>query len=321
MKMFNTTITSIVVAILLLGVFVFPLPVTRIRETGIVQLAPSAMMPVYLKVDGALESIYVKEGQFVRKGAVLATFTNMELQNEVQSLKTEFSIHDKVVDSFQAKISQVRDANLHNQLRRELFTSLKERNTAHESWKFKRDDVAAQLTLIAPRDGLVMGLPKKEEIGKFWEKGKSGPFCQIGDPTQLRVLIPVSPDDYEILRENLTKAKEKGTILPITLRVQGRANNTWKGRLTLDQLPRAVAKTIPLGLSTKGGGPLAVKPTSQQDQLLPQTQVYLIPVDIENPDGAIVPGTMAQVRIENEYRSAAWWIWRTISKTFELGLM
>ena len=53
----------------------------------------------------------------------------------------------------------------------------------------------------------------------------------------------------------------------------------------------------------------------------PQTQVYLVGIDFENPDRAIAPGTMAQVKIHVEYRSLAWWAWRSLSSTFDLGLL
>ena len=82
----------------------------------------------------------------------------------------------------------------------------------------------------------------------------------------------------------------------------------------------AEAKTIPPALSSKGGGPLAVKPGGDPNQLVPQSQVYLVGINVEQPDEAIAPGSMAQVKIHCEYRSCAWWVWRTLSQTFDLGL-
>jgi hypothetical protein len=53
---------------------------------------------------------------------------------------------------------------------------------------------------------------------------------------------------------------------------------------------------------------------------MPQAQVFLVGINFDHPDDAIAPGTLAQVKIHCEYRSAAWWTWRTISATFDLGL-
>ncbi len=95
---------------------------------------------------------------------------------------------------------------------------------------------------------------------------------------------------------------------------------TWTGRVTTTGLPQSEASEVPVALSSKGGGPLAVKPSDNPRKLIPQAQVYLVSINFDHPDAAIVPGTMAQVKIHCEYRSAAWWTWRTISATFDLGL-
>ena len=93
----------------------------------------------------------------------------------------------------------------------------------------------------------------------------------------------------------------------------------WQGFVA--ELPHSEAKEIPPALSSKGGGPLAVRPSSDPNHLLPQSQVYLLSVDIENPDGAIALGTLAHVKIHPEYRSAAWWIWRTVNSVFDVPLL
>ena len=66
---------------------------------------------------------------------------------------------------------------------------------------------------------------------------------------------------------------------------------------------------------------MAVKPGSKPEEIVPQSQVYLVGIDILDPDDAICPGVLAQVKIHCRYRSAAWWVWRTISATFDLGLL
>ena len=58
----------------------------------------------------------------------------------------------------------------------------------------------------------------------------------------------------------------------------------------------------------------------QPGKLIPVNQQFLIYADIVNPDKSILPGNMAQVKIHTQWRSAAWWVYRTISNTFDLGL-
>jgi putative peptide zinc metalloprotease protein len=112
--------------------------------------------------------------------------------------------------------------------------------------------------------------------------------------------------------------------LPVTLRVHGRDSHTWQGKLR--PLPESEEKNIPLGLSNKAGGPITVKATDANGQsggnrLVPQSQVYLIYVEIVNPDGAIVPGSRAQVKISCKPETAARWAWRTINNLFDLSLL
>lgn len=107
--------------------------------------------------------------------------------------------------------------------------------------------------------------------------------------------------------------------LPVTVRIQGRDWHTWKGKLS--QLPESEAKEIPLPLSNRGGGPVAVKAGGQMNHLIPQTQHYLVYIDLLSPDGAITPGNMAQVKIHCRPETCLHWLWRTINATFDLRLM
>jgi hypothetical protein len=56
--------------------------------------------------------------------------------------------------------------------------------------------------------------------------------------------------------------------------------------------------------------------------LAPQSQHYLVAVDFREADrDGIWPGTLGQVKIHCRWRSCGWWAWRTISLTFDLGLV
>ena len=94
-----------------------------------------------------------------------------------------------------------------------------------------------------------------------------------------------------------------------------------KGRVS--QLPESEAKEIPFPLSSKAGGPVPVKaePNGKNGGLMPQTQHYLVYIDIVNPDDAIAPGNMAQVKIKTKSETCLKWMWRTINTSMELRLM
>ncbi len=132
------------------------------------------------------------------------------------------------------------------------------------------------------------------------------------------MLVPIGAPDFLLLKENDEKARRTKTRIAATVRVQGHDVRTWTG--TVGELPNTDEKNIPPQLSTKGGGPIAVKPGSQPNQLMPQSQVFLVGIDLDESDPNIALGSMAQVKIHCEYRSCAWWLYRTIAITFDIGL-
>jgi putative peptide zinc metalloprotease protein len=167
---------------------------------------------------------------------------------------------------------------------------------------------------------VVIGLPNVEDIGRSWERGQEYPFCTVGDRGKLRVLVPVHPSDMNVMREDFAKSDGRKPI-EATIRVQGRVGNLWSGKVWANELPRSEAAEVPLPLSSKGGGHVAVRPPTGSQKLIPQAQIYLVPVDFEDPDEAVCTSTLAQVKIHCDYRSAAWWTWHTLSSVFDLGLL
>ncbi len=109
--------------------------------------------------------------------------------------------------------------------------------------------------------------------------------------------------------------------LDVTIRIQGRDSQTWKGKIR--QLPESEAKTVSLAMSNRAGGPVAVKAGAgaQSGTLVPATQQYLVYVEMLDADESILPGTMAQVKIYCQPETCVHWLWRTLNQTFDLGLM
>ena len=128
--------------------------------------------------------------------------------------------------------------------------------------------------------------------------------------------MPVTPADYRLLQEDLAHDPD----LPVTIRVQGRDVQTWRGKLA--RLPESEAKEVPCrpdhqGRRSFGGS----SPSGQPTTYVPQNQQYLLGIDFLEPDQAICPGTMAQVKVHCRWRTCAWWLWRTLSSTFDLKLL
>ncbi len=319
MKSVRVLSSSAVVAVLLLVFFFVPLPVSRVREIGLVQVQPSYSMQVPIETTSILEAIHVHEGQFVKKGKILAVFQSQELASKKEDAQSQFFIKNQLVKACEARLSIVRDARERLELQKTKASAEGERDQILGKLQAISQEIEL-LTLRAPRDGVVMGLPQIDEIGKLWDKDQRTPFCTIGDPQKLRVLVPVAPADFELIRADLHQFAVAGQQLGVTIRVHGHVGKTWAGGVS-PQLPESEAREVPFALTNKAGGPLPTKPSQDPNVYLPQSQVYLIGVDFLEPTPSVVPGTMAQVKIHCAHRSTAWWVWRFLSATFDLGLL
>ena len=320
MKTGRVVCSSIVVAVLLLAFFFLPLPVSRVRETGLVQFQEDAVTPVLVQVSGQLQRLLVRDGQDVEKDTELAVFIDRELLVKQETAKMGLENRQAEISALEAQMNQCTDDMERNRINVQLSKIIGEREHLVEDVKLLNKQVD-NLIVRAPQAGRVVSPPKIDEIGKFYDKDKQQtPFCTIGQPGKFRVIVPLRPPDYNLLKidRQALLAEDKDKDLSVDIRVQGRDWHTWKGRLL--PLPESDAKQIPPALSTKGGGPIPVKPAEDPNQLVPQAQQYLASVIILDPDSAICPGTLAKVKIHCRWRSCAWWAWRTINDTFDLGL-
>jgi putative peptide zinc metalloprotease protein len=193
-------------------------------------------------------------------------------------------------------------------------------------------DVLQDLSVKAKGPTIALEIPggKAADLAVTAE-AKGAPLSMVLD----RVLAPLGMGYYVCADESSDRdgqivvrpGRERGraegsaplTKLDVTVRVQGRDWHTWQGQLA--RLPESEAKEIPLPLSNRGGGPVAVKAGGAPGHLIPQTQYYLVYVDLVAPDGAITPGSMAQVKIHCRSETCLQWLWRKVNTTFDLGLI
>ncbi len=317
MKPIRVTISASLVAIVLFVVFFIPLPVSRVRNTGVVQVQPTEIANLSIEVPGTLKELLVKEGQLVKKGQRIAVFSSQELESKLESVTAERGAKEETVRSYDEQINKEQDPVQKAGLKAQRDRYQDDFQKADVAYKQIKEEMA-RLVLRAPRNGVVINLPLIDDIGKrFGDRDQNPLFCSVGDRSKLRILVPLSSPDYELVKENYFKATAQKP-LEATIRIQGHGDKLWAGQIS--QLPKQDALEIPYELSTKGGGPVAIKPSSQQGKLLPQSQVFLVGIDLVQPDDSIAIKSLAQVKIHNEYRSCAWWVWRSINNAFDLPL-
>src|SRR5207244_8199268 len=78
--------TAVVAFLLVLAFFLLPLPVSRVRERGVMEVDsdPAVSQKVYLPpgTGATLEEVFVIDGQWVDKGKPLMGFRNLELEQK-----------------------------------------------------------------------------------------------------------------------------------------------------------------------------------------------------------------------------------------------
>jgi putative peptide zinc metalloprotease protein len=319
MKAARVYITLGVFGTLILAFFFLPLPVSRVHETGLVGVDPGAVEVVLLPEPARMTALEVGPGERVRGEQVLARFKSEALEIELGGAT---AVRDQMRRDADQLDSAVREARAQGD-------RAAERQFADEAKRAreKAETADAQVALLlrrrqrvaelrAPLDGLLLTTPKRDEVGKLFDKGyaENMPVFAVGDPGKLVVKVPVTPPDYRLLKDDLAARGE----LAVSIYVKGRSDRTFTGKVR--RLPAQNAATVPLALTQRGGGSLAVKPSEDPNLLIPLAQVYLVEVELSDPDAAIDPGQLAVVKIHTKWRSGAWWVGRALSNALDIGL-
>ncbi|HJZ56521.1 MAG TPA: site-2 protease family protein [Gemmataceae bacterium] len=318
MKAPRVYVTFGVLSAIVLGFFFLPLPVSRVHETGLVVIDPGYVDAVMLPEPARLIELEVRPGETVIKGRTLGRFESKPLDFELSKANL---LRDEQQSATQHLHQQINDARTQGE-EESLKMFLSQFRDAEQKAQTAANDAdqlarrRAKVTeLKAPRAGVLVSAPKKDEIGKMFDKGgtETQPVFAIGDPTRLLIRVPVTPPDYHMLDDDLNARGE----LDVSVYVKGRSDRVFNGKLR--RLPKQNAANVPIQLTQRGGGPLAVKPSEDPNQLIPLAQTYLVEVELTDPDAAIRPGQLAVVKIHAKWRSGAWWVGRALANALDIG--
>jgi putative peptide zinc metalloprotease protein len=319
MKAARVYITLGTIAAILLAFFFLPLPVSRVHETGLVAVEPDAQEGVFLPEPAVLKSMTdVGPGQKVRQGQSLALFESPQLEVDLSRARASQAEQRSAAAALNASAGKARtmgDTAAEQRFLAEYKKARAKAETADEEVKRLLDRRDRVREMKSPRDGTLVTVPKRDEIGKLFDKGYSdtSPLFAVGDPNRLIVKVPVTPPHFRVLHEDLEKRGE----LDVSIYAKGRSDHMFSGKVR--RLPAQNAATVPLALTQRGGGSLAVKPNEDPNMLVPLAQVYLVEVELTDPDGALDPGQLAVVKIHARWRSGAWWVARALSNSMDLG--
>jgi putative peptide zinc metalloprotease protein len=319
MKAPRVYMTLTALGALLAAFFFLPLPVSRVHETGMVVVNPGEAQGVSLPEPARLTSLEVQPGQEVRKGQILGRFTSEQLEVEKARALANQKEQRQLAERLNRSVVEAKAAGDDANAKRYQVDAQEAESKAIAAivqLKFLNDRSDKVRELRAPRDGVVLAAPQPDEIGKLFDRGimDTQPIFSVGDPNRLLVRVPVNPPDYKLLKDDLGTLKD----LDVSILVKGRSDHEFHG--TLSRLPAQNSETVPVQLTQRGGGPLAIKPGGDPNVFVPLAQVYLVDVDVTDPDGAVLLGQLAIVKIHTEWRSGAWWVGRALANALDIGL-
>src|SRR5439155_4481986 len=136
MKTPRVVISASVLAAVLLGFFVVPLPVTRVRGPGLILYQPDDMVPVHIAVPGILKKVHVAEGEFVTRGRVLAEFSNPEMEVRRIKARQELDLKRELADLYSRRHREATDPKEKQALQQSRSQVEDDRNKAQQNLEF-----------------------------------------------------------------------------------------------------------------------------------------------------------------------------------------
>lgn len=225
---------------LVLAIFMYTCPSPSVVSAPIV-IEYEPLSIVRSNASGFAKRVHVVDGQTVKKGDLLVTLENPELEQELGSLQIDIQISKLRVNTFfnEEKISQV-------QLEEESLASL-------EKKQVELKQRIADLTIVAPQDGQVLARELNTLEGQHLQPGTE--ILSIGQPGNIQAVALTQQSDVEWVSSNPEAEVE--------LLIWGRHENSLIDGQISHINPRARDDLPHEAFSATTGGPLAVVPRNQ----------------------------------------------------------
>jgi multidrug resistance efflux pump len=290
----------VLVVVYLVAVIRWPL---KVESTALLQVEPEQTERVAVPAGGGfLTQLLVQDGQHVQAGDVLAVLTNPKLDIALRVNEADQALRRQAQQQQAARLAgSAREREIAEDVQR---TDFELRSLEQEHRSLKRE--AVRLTLRAPRSGVVLGVPSREQVGQWQEAGAE--LCRVGSERALRAVLLVEPSEQAGIAPGS----------PARVRVHGGGARTWAG--VVSAVSHVEAQAVPPQLSQQAGGPVATEPDPVSKQEKPRSQHYLVAVRLAEHDRLLHPGQLGRVQIVTGSETL-WWRWRRFLATnFNWGL-
>ncbi len=276
---------------------------------------PHNVQNVFISTPGRLKAMYVRPGDRVKAGDLLAELTNFVWRDRYHKLKVR-----RDVQKIQVAVGRVLDHPAETELAIGTLKTVEEQLADYE----RQLD---RLTIIAPCDGIVVAAPKlnepRRETGPRLLSGWRGtPLDEknIGCFLHSRThLLSIAPDDQfqgillvdQLDRDDVTEGQ------PVELKSDHRPGEVYFG--TIAEISGRHLELAPAALSRKFGGELpTVTDVNHKERLT--SIAYQATVLINRDVDLLKTGMRGQARFLVDTRTAGDWLWRYLRRTFHFRL-
>ena len=280
---------------LVAGILLIPTP---LRIQGTLVLTAAKPDEIYAEVEGQLVELNVRDGEWVTKDTVLAKL--------IQPREAEGTRAETGGPRHQLRQGPVVQPEPGARASRPGSSASPELAEELEPIIEKINDQIGKLTLVATRDGQVIGVPHPETVGQWLKPGK--PFCEVGDPHHLEAHLIVDQADIDLIRLDRRA----------WVKIYGQSETTYLSEVS--EIAKRSRDEIPPELSNMADGEIASKPDPKTGAAKPQTAVYEVIIPIENPSLTLQPGLRGFAKIDGGTNTLGWWLWRLYFKTFNFRL-
>src|SRR3954451_16117166 len=263
---------------------------------------------VYVKVDGILEKTFVRAGDHVDKGQLVAQLRNVDIDYKIAQLTTE-------LDVYQQQLVTLNRVSFTDRRASGQSDSVKKTIESLTTQQGHRKDDADRLRLIAPISGTVFPPPlvqkQPDEGARFpsWSGSPLEPenigakltpptkFCQIGDPKLMEAHLVVDQRDVELLENKID--------WPVEIMLAQSADVVYVSRI-IERVSAENLKVSPTHLSSLHGGDLPTK-MDPGGQPRPLSTIYdvKVPLPENDPHHLLRIGLVGKAKITVR-RSTLW---------------
>ena len=243
-----------------------PLP-SRVASDFVLQ--PGKDAHVRVEVPGAVEQVFVRQGDSVKKGQVLAVLQNPGIEANAQALAQQLAMANSQLREAEARADQEKTA-----------AALEEQARLAKEWQVAQNRVDL-LTVRAPITGVISTPVVDQKVGAYLSAGEE--LCEVVDRSLMKARILVR--DWE-LEDVPTGARAQLKVTPFLSR-------TYAGKV--EQILPAAALDRPVAQ------PQQISRLGQE-----RTNYFAVVMSFPNPDGTLTEGMTGTAKILGRPSPLAW---------------